>query len=274
MQIEMAGRPVGDGEPCLVVAEIGENHMMDPGVACALIEEAALAGVDAVKFQTARPEELYNPSDPDIEECAAAELDLGFYPRLVETARANNVIFFSTPFDERSADFLDQLNVPFFKIGSGELTHHTLLRHVARKGKPMVVSTGMAGLDWIKAAVRVIQDAGNDQIIITHCVSLYPAPVELANVRAIPALREQLGVSGGLVRPHHVQLGSYGCGGPGRVLPGKNTSPYRGPFPKGTTPCPLSLRSSAAWSTKSGTWKQLWVSQPARFWNRNAIFWK
>jgi N-acetylneuraminate synthase/N,N'-diacetyllegionaminate synthase len=194
MQIEMAGRSVGDGEPCLVVAEIGENHMMDPEVACALIQQAALASVDAVKFQTARPEELYNPSDPDIEECAAAELDLAYYPRLLEAARANNVIFFSTPFDERSADFLDGLNVPFFKIGSGELTHHALLRHVARKGKPMVVSTGMAGLDWIKAAIRVIQDAGNDQIIITHCVSLYPAPVELANVRAIPALREQLGV--------------------------------------------------------------------------------
>lgn len=192
MNINLGGRQVGDGQPCLVVAEIGENHMVNIEVACSLIKQAAIAGADAVKFQTASPEELYNPSDPDIKECASAELARVHYPRAIECARENNLIFFSTPFDEPSVDFLDGLDVPFFKIGSGELTHHGLLRYVAKKGKPVVLSTGMADLDSIIAAVNVVKDVGNDQIIATHCVSIYPAPVELANVSAIPSLREHL----------------------------------------------------------------------------------
>jgi len=193
MNIQMDGKTVGDGQPCFIVAEIGENHMVDLQIAYALIEQSALVGADAVKFQTATPDELYNPSSPDIDECAAAELDLDDYPAVAKAAKANNVTFFSTPFDETSADFLEGLGVPYFKIGSGELDHHNLLRHVAKKGKPMIISTGMSDLETIKAAVNVIKDAGNEQIIVTHCVSVYPAPVELANVRAIPMLREELG---------------------------------------------------------------------------------
>jgi N-acetylneuraminate synthase/N,N'-diacetyllegionaminate synthase len=93
--------------------------------------------------------------------------------------------------DEISADFLDELGIPFFKIGSGDLTHRALLRHIARKGKPMIISTGAAEQQWIEDAIKVVKDTGNDQIIITHCTSVYPAPVSLANVRAVPKLREQ-----------------------------------------------------------------------------------
>ena len=194
MKISMGGRLVGDGEPCLVVAEIGENPLGNVELACSHIEQAALAGADAVKFQTSRPEELFNPSGDDYSEGERVEMALSDYPKLVETARANDVIFFSTPFDEPSADFLEELEVPFFKVGSGELTHHSLLRHVARKRKPMIVSTGIADQELIDAAVRVIRDTGNDQIIVAHCVSVYPAPIEIANVRAVPALREHLGL--------------------------------------------------------------------------------
>ena len=193
MNISMGGRSVGDGEPCLIAAEIAENYNGDVDLACALIEQAALAGADAVKFQTITAEELFNPSSPSYTMRKGVELDLAHYPRLVETAKSNNVIFFSTPFDEPSADFLDDLGVPFFKIGSGELTHHALLRHVAHKGKPMIISTGMAEQEWIDAAVQVIKHEGNDQIIVSHCVSVYPADVRLANVRAIPALQGRLG---------------------------------------------------------------------------------
>ena len=194
MRISLGGRMVGDGEPCLIVAEIGENPLGKVDLACSHIEQAALAGADAVKFQTSRPDELYNTCDEDYAEGARVEMALSDYPRLLETARANDVIFFSTPFDEPSADFLDEMEVPFFKVGSGELTHHSLLRHVARKGKPMIVSTGVADEALIDAAVRVIRDTGNEQIVVTHCVSVYPAPIEIANVRAVPALREHLGL--------------------------------------------------------------------------------
>ena len=192
MKISMAGRLVGDGEPCLIVAEACENSNGNVDIACAQIQQAALAGADAVKLQTMRREEIYNPSHPRYAQRPLVEMPLADYPRLMETAKANNLIFFSTPMDEISADFLDDLGVPFFKIGSGDLTHHRLLRHIARKGKPIIISTGAAEQDWIEAAVRVVKDAGNDQIIVTHCTSVYPAPVGLANVRAVPKLREQL----------------------------------------------------------------------------------
>ena len=194
MKISMGGRLVGDGEPCLIIAEACENASGNVEIACAQIEQAALAGADAVKFQTITRGELYNPSHPRYADRAIVEMPLSDYPRMVDTAKANNLIFFSTPFDERSADFLEELGVPFFKIGSGELTHHALLRHVAKKGKPMIISTGAAELEQIDDAIKVVKDAGNDQIIVAHCVSIYPAPVELANVRAVPALRERLGL--------------------------------------------------------------------------------
>ena len=192
MNISVGGRLVGDGQPCFIVAEACENSNGDVDIACAQIVQAALAGADAVKFQTMRREEIYNSSHPRYSKRPLVEMPLADYPRLIETAKANNLIFFSTPMDEISADFLDALGVPFFKIGSGDLTHHGLLRHIARKGKPMIISTGAAVQDWIEAAVRVVKDAGNDQIIVTHCTSVYPAPVGLANVRAVPELREQL----------------------------------------------------------------------------------
>lgn len=194
MNISFGGGAIGDGEPCFIVAEAGENHNGSVDLACALVEQAAAAGADAVKFQTITRAELYNSSHPRFAHRSSVELPLRDYPRLIETARKNNIIFFSTPFDEPSADFLDELGVPLFKIGSGELTHHSLLRHVAKKGKPMIISTGAAELEWIDTAVQVVKDAGNDQIIIAHCISVYPALAPMMNLRAIPALRERLGV--------------------------------------------------------------------------------
>lgn len=194
MNILIGDRVIGDGEPCFIVAEIGENYVGNPDVACALIKAAAESGADAVKIQTITAEELYNPSSPAYARRKQNEMDLAHFPRLVQTAQENNVILFSTPFDELSADFLDGMSMPVFKIGSGELTHHSFLRHVAGKGKPMVVSTGMAEQSQIDAAVEVVTEAGNDQVLVTHCVSSYPAGVELANINAIPALRDRLGI--------------------------------------------------------------------------------
>jgi N-acetylneuraminate synthase/N,N'-diacetyllegionaminate synthase len=198
MDISVGTRIVGDGQPCLIVAEAGENHVNNVDIACALIEQAALAGADAIKFQTHVAEELYNPSTPNYARRVEHELPFHHYSTMLDVARANDIILFSTPFDEPSADFLDELGVDLFKIGSGELTHFAMLRHIAKLGKPMVISTGMGEQQWIENAVRVVKDAGNDQIVIAHCVSVYPAPVHLSNVRAVPALRDNLGVLTGL----------------------------------------------------------------------------
>lgn len=194
MNVTIGNRIIGDGEPCFIVAEIGENYVGNPDVACALIQAASDSGADGVKIQTITADELYNPSSSSYARRKQNELDLAHFPRLVETAEKNNIILFSTPFDELSTDFLDEMSMPVFKIGSGELTHHSFLRHVAQKGKPMVVSTGMAEQSWIDAAIEVVTKTNNHQVIVTHCVSSYPAGVELANVNAIPALRDRLGI--------------------------------------------------------------------------------
>lgn len=194
MKVSVGGRLVGDGEPCFIVAEAGENHVSNVEIAVALIRQAAQAGADAIKFQTHVAEELYNPSSPKYAHRVEVELPFSHYKRLMEEAKAQNIVMFSTPFDEPSTDFLDGLGVPLFKAGSGELTHHSFLRHMARKGKPLAISTGMATQEEIDAAVRVVKETGNDQIIIAHCVSVYPSPVKLSNVRAVPALRKRLGV--------------------------------------------------------------------------------
>lgn len=198
MNFVIKDRLIGDGAPCCIVAEIGLNHNGDSGLARTILEQAALAGADAVKLQTINAEELYGPSHPRFDICRRLQLTENDYKSLARRAEELKVIFFSTPFDERSADFLDDLGVPLFKIGSGDLTHHALLRHVARKGKPIVVSTGMASMDQIDRARQVILDAGNEQVILLHCVSIYPAPVEKANVRAVQTLRRTFNTLVGL----------------------------------------------------------------------------
>lgn len=194
MNISIEGQILGDEQPCFVVAEIGENYVGNPDVACSLIKAAADSGANAVKIQTITAEELYNPSSSSYARRKQNELHLDYYPTLVKAAKENGIILFSTPFDELSADFLEELSMPMFKIGSGELTHHSFLRHVARKGKPIVVSTGMAEQNQIDEAIDVVKQTGNTKVIATHCVSSYPADVELANVAAIPTLRQRLGI--------------------------------------------------------------------------------
>lgn len=197
-QIRFGDRLVGDGAPCLVVAEIGGNHNGDPELALALVREAAQAGADAVKFQTIAPEELYGLDDPRLAGCRARQLSRDAYERVFGATRELGVLCFSTPFDEGSADLLDKLGVPGFKVGSGELTHLAFLRHLAKKRKPLFVSTGMADLAQIGTAVKTIREAGNEGIVLLHCVSIYPTPPARANVRAIPTLRERLGLPVGL----------------------------------------------------------------------------
>lgn len=196
---------VGGGAPCFVIAEAGVNHNGDVALAEQLIDAAAAAGADAVKFQTFVPERLVSSSADKAayqkettgggsqkEMLEKLALPPSAWPRLQAHARRRGICFFSTPFDEESADLLLDLGVPALKIGSGELTNHLLLAHVARAKVPVLLSTGMAKLDEVKAGAEVARSAGAP-IAVFQCVSSYPAEARDCNLRAMDTLRAALG---------------------------------------------------------------------------------
>lgn len=204
---EIAGRRIGEGEPCFIIAEAGVNHNGDPALAHQLIDVAADAGADAVKFQTFKAESLvtetapmaaYQEANTGVSESQYAmlkrlELPEAAYADLLEHCKRRNILFMSAPFDEASVDFLDPL-MPAFKIPSGEITNWPFLEYIARKGKPMIVSTGMCDLGEVEDALGVIRAAGADQIALLHCVSNYPAAAEELNLRAMATMRTAFNV--------------------------------------------------------------------------------
>ena len=204
-------RVIGSGAPCFVIAEAGVNHNGDLDLAKQLIDAAVDAGADAVKFQTFRaagvvaedaPSAAYqrvgDDRDTQYELLRRLELDEDAHVALLEHARRRGIVFCSTPFDLPSVDLLDRLGVPFFKIASGDLTYTQLLRRVAAKQRPIVLSTGMADIDEVAAAVDTLSAAGAADVALLHCVSEYPAPIEDANLRAIPAMAQRFGLPVGL----------------------------------------------------------------------------
>ncbi len=206
--LAIAGRPVGPGAPCFVIGEAGVNHNGDLGLAHRLIDAAADARVDAVKFQTFDPDRLVTPDAPKAryqqtgsagEESQHAMLRRLTLPRsaheeLRRHAAERNLLFLSTAFDEESADFLDALGVPAFKAPSGELTNHPFLAHLARKGKPLLVSTGMGSLEEVADAVEVIRTNGATHFALLHCVTSYPAQASDCNLRAMATMERLFGV--------------------------------------------------------------------------------
>ena len=205
--IEIAGRKVGPGHPCFVIAEAGSNHNGNLQQALGLIGIAAEAGADAVKFQTFRAAKLYPKSagktdylklDQSIYDIIAAmEMPYEWIPILAEEAAKHKLIFLSTPFDEQSTDELDPY-VPAFKIASYEMTHIPLVRYIAKKGKPLIMSTGTASLPEVGESVRAIRETGNEELILLQCTASYPAPLDALNVRAIDTMRREFDVAVGL----------------------------------------------------------------------------
>jgi N,N'-diacetyllegionaminate synthase len=201
--ITINGRPVGAGAPVFFIAEAGVNHNGDPALAHRLIEVAAAAGADAVKFQTFRTEALVSRHAPkaayQVETTGAAESQLEMlrklelsretFASLAEACRTRGILFLSSPFDEASADDLERLGVAAFKTGSGELTNLPFLDHLAAKRKPIIVSTGMATLEEVATAVDTV--GGRAPLALLHCVSAYPAPPQETNLRAMATLRER-----------------------------------------------------------------------------------
>jgi len=203
-QVEIAGHRIGPGQPCFIIAEAGVNHNGNFDLAQQMVEVAARCGADAVKFQTFKAERLVAPNAPkagyqlratltdesQFEMLRRLELSAAAHRELMHHCQKQGLLFMSTPFDEESADLLQDLGVALFKIPSGEITNLPFLAHVGCKGRPMIVSTGMSSLEEVAAAVRTIEEAGNRDLILLHCVSDYPANPADANLRAMSTMSE------------------------------------------------------------------------------------
>lgn len=210
--IEIAGRKIGPGLEPYVICEISANHKGQLDKAIELLEAAAATGADAIKIQTYTPDTMtidHDGADFQIEGgpwagrslydlYREAQTPFEWHEALFKRGRELGVTLFSTPFDETAADLLDELGAPAFKIASFEAIDLPLIAHVARKGRPMIISTGMANLDEIGDAVRTARENGCEQIALLHCVSSYPAPDEQSNIRTVPDLAERFGVVTGL----------------------------------------------------------------------------
>lgn len=206
--VKIADKVIGENEPCFVIAEAGVNHNGDIELAKKLVDIAKEAGADAIKFQTFKanrvasiqaPKAEYqlnttNLRESQLDMLQCLELSYATHRELTVYCQKRNILFISTPFDNDSVDFLDELGVSAFKIGSGEITNWPFIEMIARKGKPIILSTGMSSLGEVDDAVRVIRKVGCDQFALLHCVSNYPADASDTNLRAISVMSRAFGV--------------------------------------------------------------------------------
>ncbi len=194
-----------------IIAEVGVNHNGNIELAKNMIVEAKRCGADIVKFQTAKLEMFvtrnaekadYQKQTTDSKESQynmLKKLTLSFeqFVMLDNYCKENDITFLSTPFDVASIDFLNQLEMPFWKIPSGEITNFPYLIRIASTHKPIVLSTGMSTIDEIQAAINVLQDNGSDAITLLHCTTEYPAPYLDVNLKAMETLRSKFNVAVG-----------------------------------------------------------------------------
>lgn len=207
MAFLIGNRRIGGGASCFIIAEAGVNHNGRIELALALVDAAAAAGADAVKFQTFDPERLASGEaakaayqeattggGSQIEMLRGLTLSHDEFRRVERHCRDRGIVFMSTPFDAGSADFLATLGVPAFKMPSGEVDNLPLLVHVAAKGVPVILSTGMATLGEVERAVSALRRAGSRDLALLHCVSNYPAAPEDTNLRAMATMGAAFGV--------------------------------------------------------------------------------
>lgn len=206
-KVRIGNRWIGDGEPCFIIAEAGSNHNGSLEQAKRLISIAASAGADAVKFQVFRADRLYPKSagmsdylgiaKPIHDVAAEMEMPYEWLPELVACCNERRVHFLASVFDEESADQLDP-HVEAFKISSYEMTHVPLVRYVASKGKPVIISTGAANLDEVAETVDDFRQTQSDNLILMQCTAAYPAPLESLNVRAVATMKSTFRIPVGL----------------------------------------------------------------------------
>jgi sialic acid synthase SpsE len=190
---------IGHGHPCFVISEIGGMYEDLDGMK-ELIRLSKEAGADAVKLQTYRAETISLPGAEFEFEDGSRMSQVDFFKQyeisredhkaLFDYARRLGIMIFSTPSYYDDVDFLEELDVPAYKTGSDDLTNYPFLEYIARKGRPMIVSTGMATLAEVEAAVNTILKAGNDQLVLLHCTVSYPPGPEFANLNIIKTLQQ------------------------------------------------------------------------------------
>lgn len=210
MEIAINGKNIGDSYPCFIIAEAGSNHNGSLDQAYKLIDAAAGAGADAVKFQTFQADKIYSKQSKPVEYLKKLgvckniyeiikemEMPREWLPKLADYCREKSIIFLTTPFDEESVDLCDEF-LPAYKIASYELTHLPLLRHIARKNKPIIISTGASNMEEIEEAIKTIKSENNERICLMQCTAKYPAPLNSVNIKTIKTLKEKFGVPVGL----------------------------------------------------------------------------
>lgn len=207
--IRIGGREIGPGRPCFIIAEAGSNHDRKLDQAFEMIDVAAEAGADAVKFQTYSAETLYSRKTPKMsylkkkkvagadesvwEMIKRIEMPRDWHAKLVKRCEMRGVVFLSTPFDERAVTELERVGIQAYKTASFEINHIPLLTKAARTGKPVILSTGMADLTDIETALAAVAAAGNRSVALLHCAISYPPRHEDLNLRAMDTMRAAFG---------------------------------------------------------------------------------
>lgn len=212
-EIYIGGRLISEAAPAFIIAEMSGNHLMDFDRAVSIMRAAKEAGADAVKIQTYTPDSITLNCDAPCFQITQGTIWDGttlyklyetaytpweWQPELKKIAEEMGLVFFSSPFDLSSIDFLEEMDVPAYKVASPEITDIPFLKKIAQTGKPILISTGIACMADIELALRTCREAGNEQVILLKCTSAYPAPYEDINLKTIPSMKESFDCIAGL----------------------------------------------------------------------------
>ena len=207
-KIQIGNRSIGDDNSVFIIAEAGVNHNGDLNLARQLVIEAKRCGADCVKFQTFKAERVVTKDAPkakyqmkttdsdesQIDMLKKCELKKEYYQELMELCKKENIIFLSTPYNIEDVDFLDSFDVPAFKLASIHAVEPYFINYVAKKGKPIILSTGMATLSEVAQAVQTIRETGNEDFVLLQCTTNYPSRHEDANLQAMETMRDSFDV--------------------------------------------------------------------------------
>lgn len=211
--IEIDGIKIGEGQRTFIIAEMSANHLQDFDRAVEIIKKAKWAGADAIKLQTYTPDTITIDCDNEYFQIKQGTIWDGttlhklyqeaytpweWQPKLKEVAEKEGLVFFSSPFDFTAVDFLEEIDVPAYKISSFEINDLPFIEYIASKGKPVIISTGIARMGDIQDAIDVCKKCGNENVAFLKCTSAYPSPVEEINLKTIPNMHKTFNVITGL----------------------------------------------------------------------------
>ena len=212
-EFKIGNKKVGGDAPTYIIAEMSANHLQDYEKAVQIIKQAAKAGADAIKLQTYTPDTITMNVNNEYFKIKQGTIWDGktlydlykeaytpweWQPKLQKIAHEEGIEFFSTPFDKTSVDFLEEMNVPVYKIASFEINDIPLIDYIAKKGKPIIFSNGVAEIADIELAIKTMKKNNVEEIALLKCTSSYPAPIEQANLKTIPNMRDTFDVVAGL----------------------------------------------------------------------------